>query len=117
MAYFGTETNRLQKPAYKRTVKFQRDLYIYCKQPFMSQAGQIISPWKLLDVFSDVKWIWKNFKNSEYCHHSSTWKYTDTVRRNNMFAPKERFPKPRHWVSFKKSKLNFFGFCSSHIHF
>lgn len=89
MAYFGTETNRLQKPAYKRTVKFQRDLYIYCKQPFMSQAGQIISPWKLLDVFSDVKWIWKNFKNSEYCHHSSTWKYTDTVRRNNMFAPLE----------------------------
>lgn len=50
MVYIGTETNRLLKPVYKRTVKFQRDLYIYCK-PFMPQAGQIISPWKLLDVF------------------------------------------------------------------
>ena len=42
MAYIGTETNRLLKPVYKHTVKFQQDLYIYCK-PFMSQAGHYFS--------------------------------------------------------------------------
>jgi len=45
MAYIGTETNRPLKPVYKRTAKFERDLNIYCKHLYMSQAEHIISPW------------------------------------------------------------------------